>query len=130
MPTLFPLRAIRYAARPGEDIGRSSSGNGLAAGQFHPQAVGPAAVQKKRPLALGSLMGRWAGRRQPQFSYLLESLTDIIHLQAEVMQAGAVGFQPAADGVIVGSDLKEGGQAGASLDPGRVAAFVRAARGS
>jgi len=35
----------------------------------------------------------------------------------------------AADGVIVGSDLKEGGRAGAPLDPARVAAFVQSARG-
>jgi len=34
----------------------------------------------------------------------------------------------AADGVIVGSDLKEGGRAGAPLDPARVAAFVQSAR--
>jgi predicted TIM-barrel enzyme len=34
------------------------------------------------------------------------------------------------DGVIVGSDLREGGRAGAPIEPGRVRAFVRAARGS
>jgi predicted TIM-barrel enzyme len=36
----------------------------------------------------------------------------------------------AADGLIVGSDLKQDGRADASLDPDRAAAFVRAASAS
>jgi predicted TIM-barrel enzyme len=38
------------------------------------------------------------------------------------------GFRSAADGVIVGSDLKRDGRADAPLDTARVAAFLEQAR--
>ena len=45
-----------------------------------------------------------------------------------VTAEGCAGVLEAADGVIVGSDIMQGGRAGARIDPARARTFVRAAR--
>ncbi len=71
----------------------------LGAGQLDLHTAGVKLIEEERDIAADALVRRRLPGRQAQFLYAGKRLADIIDLQTEVMQAGAIGFQPTVERV-------------------------------